>query len=87
MERIRMCVACREGKDKNSLIRIVKTKDGEIKVDSTGKMNGRGAYVCRNKACFEKLRKQRSLNRAFKAEVPEEVITTLEEEIFGQSKN
>lgn len=87
MEVIRMCVACREGKDKHALVRIVKDKEGHISLDYTGKKNGRGAYVCREKSCFEKLKKQKSLNRAFSCNVPDEVISALEEEIFGHSKN
>lgn len=84
-ERLRMCVACREMKDKKNLVRIVKNKEGEIFVDSTGKKNGRGAYICRDKACFEKLKKQKSLNRAFKCNIDENVIIALEEEILGQN--
>lgn len=87
MERIRMCVACREGKEKNELVRIVKMKDGQIFIDPTGKMNGRGAYVCRDKKCFEKVKKQHALNRAFKINIPEEIIIRLQEEIFGQNKD
>ncbi len=86
MEIIRMCVACKESKEKKALVRIVKMKDGQIKIDPSGKLNGRGAYVCRDEKCFEKLKKQHALNRAFKAGIPDEVITNLQEEIFGQSK-
>ncbi len=82
-----MCVVCREGKEKKDLVRIVKSKDGEFSLDLSGKMNGRGAYVCRNPKCFEKLKKQHSLNRAFKTNVPDAVISSLEEEIFGQKQD
>ncbi len=82
MEMLRMCVACRQSKDKRELVRIVKNKEGEISLDLTGKKNGRGAYVCKERECFNKLKKQKSLNRAFKANVPEEVINVLEEELF-----
>lgn len=82
MEMLRMCVACRQSKDKRELVRIVKNKEGAISLDLTGKKNGRGAYVCKERECFNKLKKQKSLNRAFKANVPEEVINVLEEELF-----
>ena len=74
---LRMCVACREMKDKRELIRIVKSGDS-IKVDLTDKTSGRGAYVCRNEDCLGKLGKHKLLNRAFKCEVPMEVYRSLE---------
>ncbi len=80
-EKIRMCIVCRGQSDKKTLLRIVKNKDGEIFVDKTGKANGRGAYVCKNKECFEKLCKQKSLNRAFKCEVAQQVYQMIGEEI------
>ena len=64
-EKKRKCVVCRGQSDKKTLLRIVKNKEGQIFVDKTGKANGRGAYVCKNKECFEKLQKQKGLNRAF----------------------
>ena len=54
---LRTCVACRENKDKRDLLRIVKTPEGEVKADPTGRLNGRGAYVCNKKECVEKLMK------------------------------
>lgn len=80
-EKIRMCVVCRAQSDKKTLLRIVKNKDGQIFVDKTGKANGRGAYVCKEKSCYEKLCKQKSLNRAFKCEVSAEVYHKIGEEI------
>ncbi len=85
MEILRMCVACRQSKDKRELVRIVKDKTGQISIDLTGKKNGRGAYVCRDKECFNKLKKQKSLNRAFGTNVPDEIINSLEEELFKQN--
>ena len=72
-EKIRMCVVCRGQSDKKTLLRVVKNKEGQIFVDKTGKANGRGAYVCKSKECFDKLCKQKSLNKAFKCDVPFEV--------------
>ncbi|MBP3431851.1 MAG: YlxR family protein [Clostridia bacterium] len=80
-EKLRMCVVCRGQSDKKELLRIVKNKDGEIFVDKTGKANGRGAYVCKDWACYEKLCKQKSLNKAFKCNVPESVYEKIGEEI------
>ncbi len=80
-ERLRMCIVCRERSDKKELVRVVKNKNGEIFLDKTGKANGRGAYVCKSKECFDKLKKTRALNRAFKCEIPLEVYEKLGEEI------
>lgn len=82
-ERLRMCIVCREHSDKKELLRIVKNKEGQIFVDKTGKANGRGAYICKDKNCFEKLKKTRGLNRAFKCEIPNEVYDKIGVEIEG----
>ena len=75
-----MCIVCRAQSDKKTLLRVVKNKDGEIFVDKTGKANGRGAYVCKDRNCYQKLCKQKALNRAFKCEVPQEVYQKIGEE-------
>lgn len=82
-ERLRMCIICREHSDKKELLRIVKNKDGEIFVDKTGKANGRGAYICKSKECFQKLKKTRGLNRAFRCEIKDEIYDKIGEEIEG----
>lgn len=82
-EKLRMCVACRNMQDKRNLIRVVKDKEGNISLDPSGKKNGRGAYVCRNKECLEKLCKQKSLNKTFKMNISEDVYKAIEEEILG----
>ncbi len=79
-EKIRMCIVCRAQSDKKTLLRIVKNKENQIFVDKTGKANGRGAYVCKSKECFDKLKKTKALNRAFKCAVPEEIYEKLGEE-------
>ena len=79
----RMCVVCRQMKDKRELIRIVKNKDGEIFIDETGKSAGRGAYICRTEECFSRLVKTRGLERSFKRAVPKEVLEALREKIEG----
>ncbi len=83
MERERMCIACRQMKDKKELLRIVKNKDGLISVDKTGKQNGRGAYMCKNIECLNILKKQKSLNKTFKTNVDEKVYIELEEALLG----
>lgn len=74
----RQCVGCREMKDKKALLRIVKTPEGEILLDSTGKRSGRGAYVCPDPECLKKARKSRALERAFDTSIPAEVYDALE---------
>ena len=73
----RTCTGCREKKDKKDLIRIVINKQGEINVDRTGKMPGRGAYICDNINCLEKAIKTKSLERSFETKIEEEVYEKL----------
>jgi uncharacterized protein len=75
----RSCVACRTVQDKKALVRLVRTPDGEILIDPTGKMGGRGAYVCPRPDCLRAAQKRKSLDRAFKAPVPAEAWARLEE--------
>lgn len=78
---MRMCTGCREMKPKKELIRIVKTPEGEIKLDAVGKVNGRGAYICKCKECLQKAQKLNALSRAFECQVSQEVYSQLESEI------
>lgn len=80
---LRMCIACRELKDKRELLRVVKNSDGEIFIDLTSKAQGRGAYICDKSECIAKLRKQRLLNKVFSCAVDDGVYTRIEEEYFG----
>ena len=73
----RKCIVCQDRENKRELMRIVKTKDGEICIDLTGKANGRGAYICKCSECLKKAIKIKALNRAFKIEVPDEVYEKL----------
>lgn len=77
----RQCVGCRTMKDKKALIRVVKTPEGEIVLDVTGKKSGRGAYVCPDSACLKKARKSRALERAFELTIPDEVYDALEQQM------
>ncbi len=74
---MRMCVGCREMKPKKELIRVVKRPTGEIALDQTGKMPGRGAYVCRNQACLTKAIKQKQLDRALEHKLEDDVVAQL----------
>ncbi|NLM04743.1 MAG: YlxR family protein [Clostridiales bacterium] len=78
---LRKCIGCNENKPKKELIRIVRNKSGEIKVDITGKAHGRGAYICKIKDCFTKIKENKTLNHTFKSDVPEEVYDDLIKEI------
>ena len=66
---VRTCICCRRKAEKNELLRVVKTPDGKIELDLSGKKDGRGAYVCANAECLKKLKKSKALSRAFKTEV------------------
>ena len=79
-----MCVGCRTMKEKRSLVRVVRTEDGSAKVDPTGKLNGRGAYLCCDEACLRKAVKTRALERALEIKVGEEVFERLRVEIEGR---
>ena len=76
---LRMCVACREMKPKISMLRVVRTPEGDIMLDFTGKKNGRGAYVCDSEACIKKLGKTKLLNKVFSAPVDDGVYAGIEE--------
>lgn len=75
---MRMCVACHEMKPKKELQRIVRSPEGIVSIDSTGKAPGRGAYVCRNVDCLKKARKSKALERKFEAPVSTETYDELE---------
>jgi predicted RNA-binding protein YlxR (DUF448 family) len=74
---MRMCVGCREMKPKKELIRVVKRPTGEIVMDPTGKLSGRGAYVCRNEACLTRAIKQKQLDRALEQKLDDQVMDQL----------
>ena len=78
---MRMCIGCRERKPKSEFLRIVKV-DGKLKLDETQKAQGRGAYICKDKNCFEKIIKKKSLNRVFKMPIPEDLMQKLKELIY-----
>ena len=73
----RTCIGCNTKKNKNDLIRIVKDKNGIIKIDNTGKMQGRGAYICNNIACLENAKKKRKLEKSFSCKIDENIYEDL----------
>ena len=77
----RQCVGCGEMKNKKEMIRILKTPEGSFTLDTTGRKNGRGAYLCPCMECFRKAVKGRGLERSFKMAIPKEVYETLEKEM------
>lgn len=78
---LRKCLGCGEMIGKKGAVRIVRSKEGEISLDPTGKRSGRGAYICRDTECFAQVRKTKKLDRALKCAVPEEIYDTIEKEL------
>ena len=78
---MRMCLGCNEMKPKKELIRAVKSPEGEISMDLTGKKSGRGAYICRSSECFRLARKARRFEKAFSCQISEEVYDAMEKEL------
>lgn len=84
--RLRMCMACRERKDKKEMLRVVKNGDG-VHLDFTGKADGRGAYLCNSEECLKKLLRYKLVNKAFSCDAGEEVYRAIEEEFRGGKQN
>lgn len=78
---LRQCTGCREMKNKKEMIRVLKTSEGSIELDATGKKNGRGAYLCVSKECLDKAIKNHGLERSLKTEIPSEVYESLKKEL------
>lgn len=73
----RTCMACNEQKEKQELVRIVRSKDGIIEVDLSGKKSGRGAYICKKEECLEKIMKSKRLERIFEQEISSKIYESL----------
>lgn len=73
----RTCMGCNETKEKSELFRIVKSKEGMIEIDLTGKKEGRGAYICKNEKCLDKVIKSKRLARVLKQEISQEIYENL----------
>ncbi|MCD7867033.1 MAG: YlxR family protein [Clostridiales bacterium] len=78
---MRQCTGCREMRNKKEMLRVLRTPEDIIVLDTTGKKNGRGAYLCFSPECLEKARKNRGLERSLKTAIPGEVWQTLKEEM------
>ena len=78
---LRQCVGCAERKAKSELIRIVRSPEGEIALDSTGRKHGRGVYICHSVKCFNKAKKNGRIASHLECEIPEEVYLELEAEL------
>ena len=78
---LRMCTGCGEMKPKKELVRVVRSKEGEISLDLTGRKAGRGAYVCRSLDCLKKARKARRIERSLDCQIPDEVYDAMEKEM------
>ncbi len=74
---LRKCLGCQEMKNKKGLIRIVKNKEDQFFVDATGKLNGRGAYICQAESCLEMAIKNKGLERSFQSKIPDDVYEQL----------
>jgi predicted RNA-binding protein YlxR (DUF448 family) len=79
----RQCMGCRERKNKRDMLRVVRGTDGEVSLDFSGKLNGRGAYVCPDPECLKKARKTTALERCLEVAIPEEVYDRMEKEMEG----
>ena len=80
---MRQCMGCRERKAKRELIRVVRCTDGTVCLDFSGKLNGRGAYLCNDVACLQKAQKSKALERSLEVPIPEEVYVRLQGEMEG----
>lgn len=77
---LRQCVGCSEMKGKKEMMRVLKTAEDGIVLDMTGKKNGRGAYLCMERECLKKARKNKGLERSLKMSIPDEIYDSLEKE-------
>jgi len=78
---LRMCVGCREMKNKKELIRIVRSPEGSIEIDQSGKKSGRGAYICPQLDCLQQAIKGKRLQKALEHDIPDEVLEKLKSQI------
>lgn len=80
---LRQCVGCNEMKNKKEMLRVLKTAEGEVILDTTGKMSGRGAYLCKNAECLKKAIKHKGIERSLKMEIDKTVYEKLEKEFLN----
>ena len=77
----RQCMGCRERKNKRDMIRVVRTPEGTVSLDFSGKLNGRGAYICPDPECLKKAIRSKSLDRSLEVTIPQEVYDRLQKEM------
>lgn len=77
----RQCMGCRERREKRALIRVVRSPEGDVSLDFSGKKNGRGAYLCPNPECLKKAIRSKALDRSLEVAIPQEVYDRLEQEM------
>lgn len=82
---LRMCLGCNEMKPKKEMIRMVKSSEGDISLDFTGKKSGRGAYICRNTECFQKARKARRFEKSLSCKIDDSVYEVMENELSSEN--
>ena len=82
---LRMCLGCGEMKPKKEMIRVVKSPEGEVSLDFTGKKSGRGAYICRSAGCFEKARRARRFEKSLSCKIEESVYEVMEHELSAEN--
>ena len=82
----RQCMGCRERKDKKAMLRVVRGTDGVVSLDFSGKLNGRGAYVCPDPECLKKAQKSKALERCLETSIPQEVYDRMVKEMEAQSR-
>ena len=80
---MRQCMGCRERREKRQMIRVVRCTDGSVSLDFSGKLNGRGAYICPDLECLKKAQKSKALDRSLEVTIPEDVYDRLLKEMEG----
>ena len=83
---LRMCTGCGDHKPKRELVRVVKSPEGEISLDLTGRKSGRGAYICPSIECLAKAKKARRLEKAFSCQIPDDVYAAMEKELRDEQQ-
>ncbi len=83
---LRKCTGCGEMKPKKELVRVVKTPEDKVLIDLTGRVNGRGAYICPNAECLKIARKSKRIEKSFQMQIPDEVYDKMEEELKGKNE-
>ena len=81
----RQCMGCRERKNKRDLIRVVRSPEGVVSLDFSGKAPGRGAYLCPNPDCLKRAIRSKALDRSLETQIPEDVYARLEKEMEAQA--